>query len=109
MRTGHKKAGGSNRTIVGLKVDCDDSVVVILLRSNRTIVGLKAAALVAFLQDVRSSNRTIVGLKGSLSRMRRTQSNWQQSHHCGIERHICVQVAVIVLQQQSHHCGIESS
>jgi len=53
--------------------------------SNRTIVGLKLQHLQQGLFAKWGSNRTIVGLKPYFLNRSRKQVMAQQSHHCGIE------------------------
>jgi len=54
---------GSNRTIVGLKLNSRTRNEDDLFRSNRTIVGLKLRNPNNLSSSLLSSNRTIVGLK----------------------------------------------
>ena len=99
--------------------------------SNRTIVGLKLDAYKVGADAIEKQQSHHCGIETSIKGAGQPHRQVQQSHHCGIEtchskksaaaltssnrtivglKHLRqVQTGLLSFAQQSHHCGIETS
>ena len=98
----------SNRTIVGLKHELGKRTISTCGGSNRTIVGLKQNFFSLFDIPRKRSNRTIVGLKLPLSFLPLLSCARSNRTIVGLKLLIPASDFHLNGLQQSHHCGIET-